>query len=255
MIRAGQSLSKPVSHHASVDLQTPITNLLLETLPKGLRFELMQALEPISLPVNAVLFSPEQTPPHVHFLTCGIATIHNHMQDGRTAEISLVGREGLAQSFHLLGSAIPQTGCFIQVAGAGLRMSYREFEQIFARHDVLRNAVLRLVQYQVITISQVAACNLLHDVRERLARWLLMVADRTGTLAVPATHEAIANSLGTRRSTLSQASETLARDGLIESIRGTIRIVDPHGLERVACECYLLSRDELCEVSRSLASK
>lgn len=153
-------------------------------------------------------------------------------------EVGLSAREGFPEALHLLG---PQTGskrCFAQIAGTALRMSYKKFEQEFHANEALRRLVLQMVQNDSLTLAQLAACNRLHDVEERLARWLLMVQDRIGDSRMELTQEFLGQMLGTRRSSVSLAAGALQRVGLIDYRRGDIRIEDRERLEDAACECY-----------------
>ena len=228
------------------------TNLLLAMLPAEMRFSLMRGLEPVVMPVRSVLYEPERTPQYVHFITSGLASIVTYMKEGEAAEVGLVAHEGMPESLHLLGPALMQTNCFMQIGGTGLRMKFKEFEQCFQREQVIRSAVLRFVQYQSLVLGQVAACNRLHEVEERLARWLLMVSDRIGSPDLHLTQEFLSQMLGARRSTVTLVAGTLQRSGFIEYSRGSVKILDREGLESTACECYRITGDALQRLKHSL---
>jgi CRP-like cAMP-binding protein len=221
------------------------TNLLLSLLPAEQRAMLMRLLEPVALPLRAVLFEPERAPYYVHFITSGLASIVTYMKEGEAAEVGLVGRDGLPEALHLLGPALIQTNCFMQIAGTGLRMRFKDFEQLFQRDEAVRRPVLRYVQFQNLVLSQIAACNRLHEVEERLARWLLMVSDRIGDSELRLTQEFLSQMLGARRSTVTLVAGTLQRGGLIEYSRGDVKILDRDKLESAACECYRITQDAL----------
>ncbi len=225
-------------------IQAP-TNLILGMLPAEQRASLMRMLTPVSLPVRTVLYEPERTPLHVHFLTSGMASFVNYMKEGEAVEVGLAGHEGLPEAFHLLGNALLPTNCFMQLQGTGLRMKFRDFEQIFDREESVRKAVLHFVQFQNLVLSQVAACNRLHEVEERLARWLLMVSDRTGDTELRLTQEFLSQMLGARRSTVTLVAGALQRAGLIEYSRGYVKILDRQGLEDTACECYRIVKNAI----------
>ena len=216
--------------------QTP--NLLLATLPLAYRNSLLARLKPVSLPIRTVLYEPDETPKFAHFMTSGIASIVSSMADGASAEVGIWGREGLVESFHLLGTAKIPTRCFIQIEATALRMPYKELQKEFLENEELRESVLQCVQSQGFILGQLAACNRLHEAEERLARWLLMVRDRVDSDTYFLTQEFLANMLGARRTTVTAAAGTLQRKGLIKYSRGRIRIVDAEGLESSACECY-----------------
>ncbi len=216
----------------------PISNLFIESLPSGVRRALLAQLESVPLPVNKVLYEPQHAARYVHFITSGMTSIVTTMETGEVAEVGVVTREGIPESLHLLGPAHVHTRGFMQIAGTGLRMPFKTFEQEFMTDEVVARQVMRLVQWQSLTLGQLAACNRLHEVEERLARWLLTVQDRIGEPDLPLTQEFLSNMLGTRRSTVTIIAGTLQRSGLIEYKRGHVRIVDRHGLENAACECY-----------------
>lgn len=170
-----------------------------------------------------------------------MTSIVTAMGTGELAEVGIVTREGFPEALHLLGPALVHTRGFMQIAGTGLRMSFKAFEQQFLEQESLSRLILRLVQYQSLTLGQLAACNRLHEVEERLARWLLMVQDRIGDPHIPLTQEFLANMLGTRRSTVTIIAGTMQRSGLIEYKRGHVKILDRPGLESIACECYRIT--------------
>lgn len=228
----------------------PVSNLLIERLSPAARASLLPHLEPIALPVNTPIYDPEKIPRHVHFLTSGMASIVTAMTTGDVAEVGIVTREGLPEALHLLGPAGVQTRAFMQIAGTGLRMPFKAFEHHFSQDTEVAGLLLNFVQYQSLTLGQIAACNRLHEVEERMARWLLMVHDRIPDDDIPLTQEFIANMLGTRRSTVTIIAGTLQRSGLIEYKRGHVRILDRQGLESTACECYGITRRLFTELYR-----
>jgi hypothetical protein len=160
----------------------------------------------------------------------------------------------MAEALHLLGPGHVQTNCFMQIAGTGLRMRFIDFEHIFRRDEAVRGTVLRYVQFQSLVLSQIAACNRLHEVEERLARWLLMVSDRIGDSELRLTQEFLSQMLGARRSTVTLVAGTLQRSGLIEYSRGEVKILDRAGLERAACECYRITYDAWQRLVQPVAS-
>ena len=171
-------------------------------------------------------------------MTGGIASIVTMMEGGGQVEVGIVGREGVPESLHLLGPERAQTRCMMQVAGTALRVSFRTLQQDFAQYPDLQSLLLRHVQYQSLVLAQLAACNRLHEVEERLARWLMMVQTRIDDSVIRITHEFLGDTLGTRRSTVTLVAGVLQRSGLIEHSRGQVRILDQQGLESAACECF-----------------
>ncbi len=230
----------------------PPTNRLLEVLPAETRSGLLQYLEPVDLPIHTLLYEPESAPRYVHFLTSGIASTVTTLSVGTSVEVGFVGREGIAEKIHLLGPLTGMTRCFMQVAGAGLRMDFKRCKEMFAKDASFRNAILRLVQHEALVLAQLGACNRIHEGEERLARWLLMVQDRTGESEMTLTQEFLAYMLGARRSTVNLAAGSLRRAGLIKFRRSNIRIEDRERLEEAACECYAVVRKLLDNVFQDL---
>jgi CRP-like cAMP-binding protein len=220
----------------------PLSNVLLDSLESAKREKLLKQLKAVTLPVKTSLYEPDDEPKYVHFITSGIASIVMTMGDGATTEVGTVGREGVPQGTHLLGSAPVATRCFMQVAGTGLRMDFKVFSGLFNEDENVRRAILHYAQYQTVLFGIVAGCNRLHPVESRLARWLLMVQDRTGDKVLRLTQEFLAEMIGSQRTTVSSVAGALQERGLIEYVRGTVRVLDRTGLENAACECYAATR-------------
>ena len=199
-------------------------------------------MEEVFLPVPTLLYHPGTPPKFAHFMTSGMVSIVTFMQDGHGVEVGLVGSESLVEGFHLLGRAeVPTTG-FLQVEGSALRMPFADLVRDFAEHNFLRSLVLRAVQAQGLIVQQLAACNRLHEVEERLSRWLLSVSDRVGSDEFAITQEFLAQMIGTQRTTVTLTAGNLQRSGLIEYRRGRMTLLDRERLESAACECYTVVR-------------
>ncbi len=220
----------------------PLTNRLLDCLPREEASKLLKFLQPVPLPLKTVMFEAGQTPRYVYFLTSGLSSIVTVMDGGEAVEVGLTGRKGLPQATHLLGPERGDTRAFMQMAGTGLRMEFERFAQEFRHNPDLNTAVLRYVQSESLVMGQLAACNRLHEMEERLARWLLVVADRTGELKMELTQEFLGEMLGARRSSVTIAAGALQRSGLIDYRRGHIEILDRERLEDAACQCYPTTR-------------
>lgn len=164
------------------------------------------------------------------------------MSTGDGVEVGLVGREGVPEALHLLGPAPGITDCFVQVAATALRLDFKRFEQEFFGQEAVRRAMLSYIQYGTLLTAQVAACNRLHGVEERLARWLLMVGDSIGEPRFCLTQEFLAGMIGSRRTSVTLAAGVLKRSSLINYQRGEIEIIDRENLEDSACECYPITR-------------
>ena len=214
------------------------SNLLLDSLPPAARKALLARLEPVTLPLGTVLYRPGEQPKYAHFMTSGITSIVTFMSNGAGAEVGLISREGVVEGINLLGSATPPTTAFIQVEGAALRMRYCDLQQEFFKAGPVFRRILESVQRHSFILSQLAACNGLHEIENRLARWLLMVQDRLETDKFYLTQEFLAEMLGIRRTSVSATAGTLQKAGVIAYKRGHIHILDRKRLENKACECY-----------------
>ena len=219
------------------------SNRIINALPTEMKASLVGRLQPVDLPVGTVLTNPGQLPPFAHFITSGIASVVTFMADGTGAEVGVIGREGLVEAINLLGPATAPTTSFIQSEATALRMPFADLQQLFLAHVPLSHRILECVQSQGFMLSQLAACHGLHEIEERLARWLLMVRDRLESDHFELTQEFLAEMLGTRRTSVTLAAGTLQRSGLIKYSRGRIQVIDCKGLENVACECYPIVRD------------
>jgi CRP-like cAMP-binding protein len=219
-------------------MTSPNANLLLSALSTEARELLLPNLIEIALPLRTVLFEPEETPEYAYFMTSGIASIVVPMENGETAEVEVVGREGIAGCLSLIGSAANPTSCFMQLGGSALRIRMADLRKAFRDSAEIRGRILELIHVRILTISQIAACNRLHEAEARLARWLLMVEDRTRLEVLNITQEFLAEMLGAQRTTVTLVAGSLQRSGLIEYQRGRVKIINREELEAAACECY-----------------
>jgi hypothetical protein len=167
------------------------------------------------------------------------------MNNGETVEVGTLGREGAPQGIHLLGTARLPTRCFMQVSGTAIRFDWGVLEGLFANDEELHRVMLAYAQYHTLMLAQLAGCNRLHGVKARLARWFLMIQDRTGDSVMKLTQQFLGHMMGSQRSTVSEVVGTLEERGAVENARGKIRIVDRTSLESMSCECYLVTRQLL----------
>lgn len=223
-------------------MSSTISSLLIASLSPAFREALLSRLRPVPLPAGAVVYEPYVTPKYAHFFTSGLASIVSVMADGATTEVGTWGREGLAESFHLLGNAGVPSRCFMQVGGTALRMPFKELQEEFLECAEFRDCVLQCVQSQCAIMGQLAACNRLHESEARLARWLLTARDEIQSDTLFITQELLASMLGARRTTITAAAGVLKDRRLVKYSRGNLQIVDPAGLEKAACECFRLVR-------------
>jgi CRP-like cAMP-binding protein len=218
------------------------TNLLLSALSPESRELLMDASTAVPLPLRTPLYEAEETPAYAYFMTSGVASVVTTVTDGGTAEVGLIGREGVVGAFHLLGPAPVPTSCFIQLAATGRRIPLSELHKAFQSSPEIRQRLLEFVQAETLSLGQIAACQRLHEAEERLARWLLMAQDRVQSDALSFTQEFLAMMLGARRTTVTVVAGSLQQSGLIEYRRGHVKILNREDLEAAACQCYQVSK-------------
>jgi CRP-like cAMP-binding protein len=192
----------------------------------------------VDLPMRTLLNEMGQPIKHAFFLNGGLASILNVMNDGKSVEVGLTGREGFVGLPLVVGFATSPTRVLMQVAGSGFRISAEDLKAALRSCPTLEKMLNRFAQELGIQATQVAACNRLHEVDARLARWLLMSQDRIGGDIVPLTQEFLAHMLGTRRASVTVAASILQKRGVITYKRGAVTVKNRRGLESAACECY-----------------
>lgn len=215
----------------------PVTNRLLDSLSPATRNRILAVGRHVPLPVRETLIEPGEAIRYAYFQTSGITSVVIELMDGGSAEVALIGREGLVGALHLLGPAVSPARCFVQVDGDGYRVPFAEMRVLFLESEEFRGRVLELVQQQILTASQLVACNRLHETEARLARWLLMVQDRVQADTLNLTQEFLAQMLGTQRTTVVMAAGAFQRSGLITYSRGRITILSRELLVEAACDC------------------
>jgi CRP-like cAMP-binding protein len=223
-------------------------SLFLAALSEPSRNLLLAHCTSIDLPLKTSLYTTQQEPRYAYFITSGLASLVVSMSSGETAEVGIVGREGIVGSMHLLGPAPLPTDCMMQLGGTGLRIPLHDLKNAFNTSLEIRRLILEMTQEQVLSLSQIAGCNRLHEAEPRLARWLLMTQDRTQCDVLGFTQEFLANMLGAQRTTVTLIAGELHRRGLIEYSRGKVRILDRAGLESAACDCYQILKSLYCNL-------
>jgi CRP-like cAMP-binding protein len=217
----------------------------MSSLPPEDAERLTRALQPVSFALGDVVYESGARLEHVYFPTTSVVSLLYTMENGSTAEMGLAGNDGVVGVALFLGGDTTPNRAVVQVAGGAFRMTAKLLREEFARGGPLQHALLRYTQALITQISQTAVCNRLHDVEQRLCRWLLLCHDRVKTNELAMTQEFISNMLGGRRESVTVAAGRLQDAGLIHYARGHISILDRPGLERTACECYRIVRDEL----------
>jgi CRP-like cAMP-binding protein len=223
-------------------MSATLENLLLNSLSSESRDFFISRSTAVELPLRTPLYEAERSPKFAYFLTSGIASVVMTMLEGGTAEVVVIGNEGIVGSTHILGAAPVQTRCFMQLKGSALRVPLAVLRDAFRSSEEIRDRVLEFVQHQSLCISQIAGCNRLHGAEERLARWLLMVQDRIDSDTLNLTQEFLAEMLGAQRTTVTLVAGILQESGLIEYRRGHVKIVHRERLEHVACDCYQVTK-------------
>ena len=218
-------------------------NLFLNSLSDENRELLVRRSVPIQLPVPTDLYKADEVPQFAYFMYSGMASVVTEMVDGGSAEVGMLGREGIVGALHVLGPLASPAHCFMQLGGDGLRIPMGELRTLFHSSEEIRGRLLVLVQKDAMVLSQIAGCHRLHGAEERMARWLLMAQDQTQTDVLEFTQEFLANMLGSRRATVTVVAGTLQRAGLIEHRRKSVRVLDRERLEAAACDCYRVIRE------------
>jgi CRP-like cAMP-binding protein len=231
-------------------LNPPIANRLLAALPRGEYRRLLPELEQVAMPFAAVLYEAGGLIRHVYFPNDSIVSLLSVVADRSTLEVGVVGNEGMAGIPVFLGVGTSRNRAIIQGAGTAMRMKASVLRREAEGAGALRH-LLHLYTHSLLTqVSQSAACNRFHLVEARLARWLLTMHDRLRSDEFRLTQEFMSDMLGVRREGVSKAAGALQKDGLINYSRGRIKILDRAGLEAVACECYVVVRDDVWKIQQ-----
>jgi CRP-like cAMP-binding protein len=215
-----------------------LKNGILLDVPEDEYALLRPHLEPVELPQRRILFEPTEKIDFAYFPNDGMTSLVIAVRDGRSVEVGMVGREGMVGTPLVAGMRSGPCRAIMQIAGSGLRIRSEVLQDALLDAPHLRMSLNRYALCQGLEVAQIAACNRLHEIEQRLARWLLMCQDRVDSPFLPLTQEFLAEMLGTGRPTVSLASGMLQRAGLIEKVRGTVRILNRKQLESTACECY-----------------
>src|SRR5271163_1447636 len=243
----GQKSSSRVTDESSMAVparRNPHQNHLLDALPAG-DFERLQShLEVIRMELGEVLYEPGARLRHVYFPTTSIVSLLYVMQDGASAEIAVVGNEGIVGISLFMGGGSTPSRAVVQSAGTGLRLNAQMLKDEFNQNGPVLHLLLRYTQALITQMAQTAVCNRHHSLDQQLCRWLLLSLDRLQDNELVMTQELIANMLGVRREGVTEAAVKLQQAGLIRYSRGRISVLDRAGLERRTCECYGVVRKE-----------
>ncbi len=213
-------------------------NRLLDTLSSSLSASIQSASKAVDLPIRTSLAVAGEAPDFLYLLTRGAASSVVQMAEGGSAEVGMVGNEGLVGAHALLGPAVTHSDTFMQLGGSGLRVPAKFMRELFTESSELRTYILQFMQAQLTVTAQLSACNRLHEAEARLARWLLTASDLCQSDKLGLTQEFLAQMLGSQRTTVALVAGALQRMGYIDYSRGTVRILNRAGLVTAACDCY-----------------
>jgi len=219
-------------------------NLLLAALPPDESQRWLPLMEAVDLPLGAVLYEPDVTLAHVYFPTTAIVSLLYVMENGSSAEIAVVGNEGIVGVSLFMGGESTPSRAVVQSAGMGFRLKAQIMKNEFYRAGPVLHLLLRYTQALITQMSQTAVCNRHHTLDQQLCRWLLLSLDRLQGNELVMTQELIANMLGVRREGVTEGALKLQQAGLIRYARGHITVTDRPGLEKRSCECYLVVKKE-----------
>jgi CRP-like cAMP-binding protein len=216
----------------------PVSSLILLSIPDSDYALLRPHLEYVSLPNHLVLHEAGRKLEFAYFPNRGLISLVVVMKDGKTAEAGIVGNEGFTGTLAAVGLSRDPLQAVMQITGDGFRVEVGALQNTLQSSPHLRFMLSRYAAIRGLQVAQTAACNRLHDIGQRLARWLLMTQDRVDSASLPITHDFLATMLGTDRPSVSHAAGVLQRKKLIAYTRGAVKIVNRKNLENSACECY-----------------
>ncbi|MEO1690428.1 MAG: Crp/Fnr family transcriptional regulator [Cyanobacteria bacterium J06631_6] len=220
------------------DFETASANQLLSAIPSSSYQELSLFLEEVDLTSGEIVHSSSQIIAEVYFPLTTVFSSVIKMADGSTAEVALVGNEGLVGLSAIFGNALATSNSFVQISGKAIKLPTSIIQQQFQKDSALQQQLLLYTQAYIAQISHIAACNSLHNVEQRFARFLLIVHDCIAQEKLPLTQKLISLMLGVRRASITETAISLQSRQIIRYSRGKITICDRDQLEKIACECY-----------------
>jgi len=222
----------------------PRENHLLAVLLGAELRHLLPQLERAVMPVGQVLHESGFAQNHLYFPTSAVVSLVCMTEDGATAEIAVIGNEGVAGISQILGGGTTTSQAMVQVAGEGFLLKAQTMREEFNRSAVVRGVLLRYTQALIAQMAQTAVCNRHHSVDQQFCRLLLLCLDRLPGKELVVTHESFAHMLGVRREGVTGSAGRLQKAGLISCARGHILVLDREGIEKRACECYAVVEKE-----------
>jgi CRP-like cAMP-binding protein len=229
----------PLSPGSRTDVAgKPVGNVILLSLPDDEYCMIRPYLEPVKLPQYDIVHEPGEKIDFAYFLNDGMMSLVALNHDGRSVEVGIVGKEGMVGMSLMMGLRRGIFRSIMQITGGGLRIKAKAFQDVLHNAPRLQAELCHFALMHGMQVAQLAACNRLHEVDQRLVRWLLMCQDRVDFQSLPLTHDFLAQMLGTGRPSVSLAAADLENAGLIENQRGTVKVLNRKSLEDAACECY-----------------
>ena len=223
---------------------TAKNNQLLATLPDAVWERMLPNLELVNMPLGQVLYESGAMLSHVYFPTTAIVSLLYVLENGASAEIAVVGNEGIVGISLFMGGESTPSRAVVQSAGSGFRLKAQVMKDEFQRAGPVMHVLLRYTQALITQMAQTAVCNRHHSLDQQLCRWLLLSLDRIQSNELAMTQDLIANMLGVRREGVTVAALSLQSAGLIRYARGHITVLDRDGIEKRSCECYAVVKKE-----------
>ncbi len=245
MISSLQSRMGEVDRYSGQVRTRSEANHILKNLPDMEYRVLLPHFEPVSLRQNAVLFEVAAPITYGYFVNTGLVSTLAVMANGDSVEVGLLSKEGFAGLPILLNIGHSSSRLVVQIPGNAIKIEADVLHYLLPKLPMLERLLSRFAYLQALRMEQIAACNGLHEIEERLARWLLMAQDRVSLEVLPVTHDQIASMLGTRRSSISVAANVLQKLEIIDYRRGSVHILSRERLEEASCECYAIVRAHL----------
>jgi len=219
-------------------LNNPKSNQILSELPDREYQRFKGCLEPVLLVYDEILSKPDRQTESCYFPTQAIVSLVSVMQNGATTEIGLIGKEGMVGTLEFLGNGTSNSRKIVQMGGTAMRVDVEALQTEYRRGETLSKLLHGYSLMLFNQVSQCAACNNHHSVKQRTARWLLMLEDRCDRQTLLMTQKLLSTMLGVRRTGVTEVAKEIQRQGIIEYHRGKIQILDREALEQIACECY-----------------
>ena len=237
-------MPKSITNKTNLTAAPMLQNRLLAALPAEAQQRLFPHMKLVDLPLGKVIYESGDALRNVYFPTDAIVSLLYVMESGSSAEISVVGNEGLIGIAVFMGGESTPSRAIVQSAGSAFSMPSRRLRNEFNTHSDMRMLLLRYTQALITQMAQTAVCNRHHSIDQQLCRWLLLSLDRLPDNQLVMTQELIANMLGVRREGVTESAGKLQDLGVIEYHRGKITVLDRPHLERLSCECYAVVKTE-----------